>query len=65
MSGAPILPISRTAAATACSLSGIVFIIPKPSARIVIAVGEPCHIERQIGMSELEPMQQTLHALEK
>lgn len=68
MSGAPILPISWTASRYWQLASWDRFIIPKPFARIVIAVGEPRHIERQLGMSELEPMQQTLeqtlHTLE-
>lgn len=68
MSGAPILPISWVASRYWQLASWDRFIIPKPFARIVIAVGEPRYIERQLGMSELEPIQQTLeqtlHALE-
>jgi len=68
MSGAPILPISWVASRYWQLASWDRFIIPKPFSRIVIAVGEPRHIERQLGMSELEPLQQTLeqtlHGLE-
>ena len=69
MSGAPILPISWVASRYWQLASWDRFIIPKPFARIVIAVGKPRYIERQLGMTELQPVQQaleqTLHELEK
>jgi lysophospholipid acyltransferase (LPLAT)-like uncharacterized protein len=57
MSQAPILPISWAADRYWQLSSWDKFIIPKPFARIVIAVGEPRYIERQLGMTELEPIQ--------
>ncbi len=67
MSGAPILPISWSASRYWRLASWDRFIIPKPFARITIAVGEPRFIERKFGMTELEPIQleleQTLQAL--
>ncbi|MDR9435612.1 MAG: lysophospholipid acyltransferase family protein [Thiohalophilus sp.] len=60
MSGAPILPISWAADRYWQLASWDRFIIPKPFSRIVIAVGEPRHIDRQLGMTELEPVQQEL-----
>ena len=57
MSGAPILPLSWAADRYWQLSSWDRFIIPKPFSRIVIAVGEPRHIDRQLGMTELEPVQ--------
>ncbi|MFP3873427.1 MAG: lysophospholipid acyltransferase family protein [Thiohalophilus sp.] len=68
MSGAPILPISWAASRYWQLASWDRFIIPRPFSRIVIAVGEPRYVERQPGMTGLEPLQQaleqTLHGLE-
>lgn len=60
MSGAPILPLSWAADRYWQLSSWDRFIIPKPFARIVISVGEPRYIDRQLGMTELEPIQQEL-----
>jgi len=60
MSGAPILPLSWAASRYWQLSSWDRFIIPKPFAHIVIAVGEPRHVDRQLGMTELEPVQQEL-----
>lgn len=60
MSGAPILPVSWAASRYWQLGSWDRFIIPKPFARVVIAVGEPRHIDRQLGMTELEPIQHEL-----
>lgn len=69
MSEAPILPISWAATRYWQLNSWDRFIIPKPFARIVIAVGPPRHVDRQLGMTELEPIQheleQTLHSLQE
>ena len=60
MSGAPILPLSWAADRFWQLSSWDRFIIPKPFARIVISVGEPRYIDRQLGMTELEPIQDEL-----
>ncbi|MGD8407189.1 MAG: lysophospholipid acyltransferase family protein [Thiohalophilus sp.] len=60
MSGAPILPLSWAADRYWQLSSWDRFIIPKPFAKIVINVGEPRHIDRQLGMTELEPIQHEL-----
>lgn len=60
MSGAPILPIAWAADRYWQLNSWDRFIIPKPFARIVLAVGEPRHVERQLGMTELAPIQEEL-----
>jgi hypothetical protein len=60
MSGAPILPLSWAADRYWQLSSWDRFIIPKPFAKIVLNVGEPRHIDRQLGMTELEPIQHEL-----
>jgi lysophospholipid acyltransferase (LPLAT)-like uncharacterized protein len=60
MSGAPILPLSWAADRYWQLSSWDRFIIPKPFARIVISVGESRYIDRQLGMTELEPIQHEL-----
>jgi lysophospholipid acyltransferase (LPLAT)-like uncharacterized protein len=69
MSGAPILPISWSASRYWQLSSWDRFIIPKPFSRVAIAVGEPRYVDRQLGITELEPIQheleQTLQSLEQ
>jgi len=60
MSGAPILPISWAASRYWQLSSWDRFIIPKPFSRIAIAVGEPRYVDRQLGITELEPIQHEL-----
>jgi lysophospholipid acyltransferase (LPLAT)-like uncharacterized protein len=66
MSGRPILPLAY-AASRAWLIKWDKFVVPKPFARIVIAIGEPVYVPRVMDAAALEALQaqmaQRLHAL--
>lgn len=56
MSGRPVLPMAY-AASRAWLIKWDKFVIPKPFARIVIAIGEPCYVPRGTDAAALERLQ--------
>jgi lysophospholipid acyltransferase (LPLAT)-like uncharacterized protein len=59
MSGRPILPMAY-AASRAWRIKWDRFVIPKPFARIAIAIGPPRHVPRTLDAAALERLQQEL-----
>jgi lysophospholipid acyltransferase (LPLAT)-like uncharacterized protein len=61
MSGRPILPMAY-AASRAWLVKWDKFVIPKPFARVVIAIGEPVYVPRVIDAAGLEALQAQMEA---
>ena len=59
MSGRPMLPMAY-AASRAWLIKWDRFVIPKPFARIVIAIGEPCYVPRVTDAAALERLQEEM-----
>lgn len=59
MSGRPVLPMAY-AASRAWLIKWDRFVIPKPFARIVIAIGEPCYVPRVTDAAALERLQEEM-----
>ncbi|HTT43888.1 MAG TPA: lysophospholipid acyltransferase family protein [Steroidobacteraceae bacterium] len=59
MSGRPILPLAY-AASRAWLIKWDKFVVPKPFARIVIAIGEPVYVPRVTDAAGLEQLQQQM-----
>ena len=62
IAGVPILPIACAADRAWYLDRWDEFMIPKPFARIVIAVGEPIPVPREIALDALEPVRQDVQA---
>ena len=62
IAGVPILPIACAADRAWYLDRWDDFMIPKPFARIVIAVGEPIPVPREIALDALEPVRQNVQA---
>ena len=62
VAGVPILPIACAADRAWYLDRWDDFMIPKPFARIVIAVGEPIPVPREIALDALEPVRQNVQA---
>ena len=54
MGGAPIVPIVCAASSARTMNTWDHFMIPKPFARVVVAIGEPIDVPRDLPMSEIE-----------
>lgn len=54
MAGAPIVPIVCAASSARTMNTWDHFMIPKPFARVVVAIGEPIDVPRDLPMSEIE-----------
>jgi len=59
MSGRPIMPMAY-AASRAWLIKWDRFVIPKPFARIAIAIGEPCYVPRVTDAAALERLQEKM-----
>jgi len=62
MGGAPLVPIVCAASRAWTAKTWDSFMIPKPFARIVLAVGEPIEVPRTLPTSELESVRDKMQA---
>ncbi len=62
MTGAPIVPIAYAAERYWNWGSWDAFIVPRPFTRIVIAVGEPVAVPKQLSVQDMEPLQRSMEA---
>ncbi len=62
IAGAPIVPIGCAADRAWFLNRWDDFMIPKPFARIVIAVGEPIQVSRDVALDNLEPVRERVQA---
>jgi len=60
MAGAPMLPIVCAASSAWTMNSWDRFMIPKPFARIIVAVGDPVDIPRDLPMTEIESVRKNV-----
>ena len=62
MTGAPMLPLACAASNAWYLGSWDRFMIPKPFSRVVIAVGEPVHVDAGVSGKDLSPVQAQMEA---
>jgi lysophospholipid acyltransferase (LPLAT)-like uncharacterized protein len=62
IAGVPILPVGCAADRAWYLNRWDNFMVPKPFARIVIAIGEPIPVSREIALDDLEPVRANVQA---
>jgi hypothetical protein len=64
LSGRPLLPMAY-AASSAWRFGWDRFVLPRPGARIVIAIGAPVHVDRNLSMAQVAALEQLRAGMEK